>query len=185
MTTTTAKPLSRQHLKLISNGGGDGRPREQRPETPVSRPYRKSLSMIENKQLGHAVDVTGSDRHIRESLKGIDAKLTTIETKLEKLVRLEEKVNTHDTTLSKLVGKVDKYGDDINTLKMQNAVAESSWSKNLSAIERDLLSVRAALETVSSNQTKNSGRQEITNAVLKWACAILAALLIWKLKGSP
>ena len=114
-------------------------------------------------------------------LETIEKRLSAIEVKLEKTIRLEERVTNHDQVISRFGKRLDAGDERIKKVEMWQAehnpdMLFTALKTNTDSIEL----VKKELSEITSRADVNTGHKDIGKEVLKWVASILAALLIYQ-----
>ena len=114
-------------------------------------------------------------------LETIEKRLSAIEVKLEKIIRLEERVTNHDQVISRFGKRLDAGDERIKKVEMWQAehnpdMLFTALKSNTDSIEL----VKKELSEITSRADVNTGHKDIGKEVLKWVASILAALLIYQ-----
>ena len=114
-------------------------------------------------------------------LETIEKRLSGIEVKLEKVVRLEERVTNHDQVISRFGKRLDAGDERIRKVEMWQAehnpdMLFTALKNNTDSIEL----VKKELSEITSRADVNTGHKDVGKEVLKWVASILAALLIYQ-----
>ena len=122
-----------------------------------------------------------NDMKLWRALETIEKRLSGIEVKLEKVVRLEERVTNHDQVISRFGKRLDAGDERIKKVEMWQAehnpdMLFTALKTNTDSIEL----VKKELSEITSRADVNTGHKDIGKEVLKWVASILAALLIYQ-----
>ena len=114
-------------------------------------------------------------------LETIEKRLSAIEVKLEKTIRLEERVTNHDQVISRFGKRLDAGDERIKKVEMWQAehnpdMLFTALKSNTDSIEL----VKKELSEITSRADVNTGHKDVGKEVLKWVASILAALLIYQ-----
>ena len=114
-------------------------------------------------------------------LETIEKRLSAIEVKLEKIIRLEERVTKHDQVITRLGKRLDAGDERIRKVEMWQSehnpeMIISTLKANADSIEL----VKKELSEITSRVDVDTGHKDIGKEVLKWVASILAALLIYQ-----
>ena len=121
------------------------------------------------------------DSRLWKVLETIEKRLSGIEGKLEKVIRLEERVTNHDQVITRLGKRLDA-GDE-RMMRVELYQAEHNPDMILTAIKGNTDSielVKKELSEITSRVDVDTGHKDIGKEVLKWVASILAALLIYQ-----
>ena len=124
-----------------------------------------------------------SDRDSRlwRVLETIEKRLSGIEGKIEKVIRLEERVTNHEQVISRFGKRLDN-GDE-RMMRLELWQAEHNPDMVLSALKGNSDSIELVKREISdiiSRSDVNTGRLDISKTILKWLSGILAAILIYQ-----
>ena len=114
-------------------------------------------------------------------LETIEKRLSGIEGKLEKVIRLEERVNKHEQLMARFGKRLDS-GDE-RMMRLELWQAEHNPDMVLSALKGNSDSIELVKREISdiiSRSDVNTGRLDISKTILKWLSGILAAILIYQ-----
>ena len=114
-------------------------------------------------------------------METIEKRLSGIEGKLEKVIRLEERVNKHEQVMARFGKRLDSGDERIKKVEMWQAehnpdMIISTLKANADSIEL----VKKELSEITSRADVNTGHKDVGKEVLKWVASILAALLIYQ-----
>ena len=114
-------------------------------------------------------------------LETIEKRLSAIEVKLEKTIRLEERVDKHEQVMARFGKRLDEGDYRIRKVEMWQAehnpdMLFTALKNNTDSIEL----VKKELSEITSRADVNTGHKDIGKEVLKWVASILAALLIYQ-----
>ena len=121
------------------------------------------------------------DSRLWRVLETIEKRLSGIEGKLEKVIRLEERVTNHDQVISRFGKRLDA-GDE-RMMRLELWQAEHNPDMILTALKANVDSielVKKELSDIISRSDVNTGRMDISKTILKWLSGILAAILIYQ-----
>jgi len=122
-----------------------------------------------------------NDMKLWRALETIEKRLSGIEVKLEKVVRLEERVSKHEQVISRFGKRLDA-GDE-RMMRLELWQAEHNPDMILNALKGNSDSIELVKREVSdiiSRSDVNTGRLDISKTILKWLSGILAAILIYQ-----
>ena len=114
-------------------------------------------------------------------LETIEKRLSGIEGKLEKVIRLEERVSKHEQVISRFGKRLDA-GDE-RMMRLELWQAEHNPDMILNALKGNSDSIELVKREVSdiiSRSDVNTGRMDISKTILKWLSGILAAIVIYQ-----
>ena len=122
-----------------------------------------------------------NDMKLWRALETIEKRLSGIEVKLEKVIRLEERVTNHDQVISRFGKRLDAGDERIRKVEMWQAehnpdMLFTALKSNTDSIEL----VKKELSEITSRVDVDTGHKDIGKEVLKWVASILAALLIYQ-----
>ena len=121
------------------------------------------------------------DSRLWRVLETIEKRLSGIEGKLEKVIRLEERVDKHEQVIARFGKRLDSGDERMMRLELRQAehnpdMILDSIKANSDSIEL----VKREVSEISSRADVNTGHKDIGKEVLKWVASILAALLIYQ-----
>ena len=122
-----------------------------------------------------------NDMRLWRVLETIEKRLSGIEGKLEKVIRLEERVTNHEQVISRFGKRLD-IGDD-RIMRLELWQAEHNPDMVLTALKGNTDSIELVKREISdiiSRSDVNTGRVDISKTILKWVASILAALVIYQ-----
>jgi len=127
--------------------------------------------------------VTDNDRDSRlwRVLETIEKRLSGIEGKLEKVIRLEERVTNHEQVIVRFGKRLDT-GDE-RMMRLELWQAEHNPDMILTALKGNADSIELVKKEVSELITASdisTGRTDVTKTILKWLAGILAAIIIYQ-----
>jgi len=114
-------------------------------------------------------------------LETIEKRLSGIEGKLEKVIRLEERVTNHEQVIVRFGKRLDS-GDE-RMMRLELWQAEHNPDMILNALKGNSDSIELVKREISdiiSRSDVNTGRMDISKTILKWLSGILAAILIYQ-----
>ena len=114
-------------------------------------------------------------------METIERRLSGIEGKLEKVIRLEERVTNHEQVIVRFGKRLDN-GDE-RMMRLELWQAEHNPDMILTALQGNADSIQLVKAQVSELTTASdidSGRRDITKTILKWLAGILAAIIIYQ-----
>ena len=114
-------------------------------------------------------------------LETIEKRLSGIEGKLEKVIRLEERVNKHEQVIVRF-GKILDTGDE-RMMRLELWQAEHNPDMILNALKGNSDSIELVKREISdivSRSDVSTGRTDVTKTILKWLAGILAAIIIYQ-----
>jgi hypothetical protein len=114
-------------------------------------------------------------------LETIEKRLSSIELKLEKVIRLEERVTNHEQVIVRFGKRLDS-GDE-RMMRLELWQAEHNPDMVLAALKGNADSielVKTQVSELTSISDINTGRRDITKTILKWLSGILAAIIIYQ-----
>jgi len=124
-----------------------------------------------------------SEARLWKSLDDIMDRLTTIESQLSEVVRLEERVNNHDQALSRYGNRLDNHDIRIreSELWQANQGDKSSVERLISNVQTDISKLKSKVDELESNKDINKGQKDIGKEILKWIVGILGAVIIYRI----
>lgn len=134
---------------------------------------------------GYAMNEMGEKR-LWKFLESFDERLTSIEDKLEKVVRLEVQVDHHGVTLSRYGNRLDKHDDTIHNVQLWQAehYNRSSIDRLFNNMRTDLTALSKDFNSLNLNSSSDNGVKSVIAEIIKWISVILAAIVIYNLTGS-
>jgi len=114
-------------------------------------------------------------------LETIEKRLSGIELKLEKVIRLEERVTNHERVIGRFGKRLDS-GDE-RMMRLELWQAEHNPDMILTALKGNADSIDLVKREVSELSTASdisTGRTDVTKTILKWLAGILAAIIIYQ-----
>jgi len=127
--------------------------------------------------------VTDSNHESRlwRVLETIERRLSGIEGKLEKVIRLEERVTNHEQVIVRFGKRLDSGDERMMRLELWQAehnpdMIFSALKGNSDSIEL----VKREINDIISRSDVNTGRLDISKTILKWLSGILAAIVIYQ-----
>lgn len=141
---------------------------------------------------------------IYKVLDDISGRLSGIESKLDKVVRLEERVKNHDEVLDRYGLRLDSHGKRLreSELWQANYGDRSSVERLISHVQKDVSTFRKDMHTdlkeikkdvhaeiekvnkkidqLESTKDRIIGKKGVMEPVIKWVFGIVAAVLIWR-----
>lgn len=116
-------------------------------------------------------------------LETIEKRLSGIEGKLEKVIRLEERVTNHEQSIVRFGKRLDR-GDE-RMMRLELWQADHNPDMILTALKGNTDSIellKIEVDALRSASNINIGRSDITKTILKWVAGILAAIIIYQAK---
>jgi len=114
-------------------------------------------------------------------LETIEKRLSGIEAKLEKVIRLEERVDNHEQVIARFGKRLDS-GDE-RMMRLELWQAEHNPDMILDSIKANSDSielVKREVRDIISRSDVSTGRTDVTKTILKWLAGILAAIIIYQ-----
>jgi len=114
-------------------------------------------------------------------LETIEKRLSGIEDKLEKVIRLEERVTNHEQVIVRFGKRLDS-GDE-RMMRLELWQADQNPDMILTALKGNtdnIELVKIEVDALTSASNINIGRSDITKTILKWVAGILAAVIIYQ-----
>ena len=114
-------------------------------------------------------------------LETIEKRLSGIEGKLEKVIRLEERVDNHEQVIARFGKRLDSGDERMMRLELWQAehnpdMILNSLKGNSDSIEL----VKREVRDITSRSDVSTGRTDVTKTILKWLAGILAAIIIYQ-----
>ena len=114
-------------------------------------------------------------------LETIEKRLSGIEGKLEKVIRLEERVNKHEQLMARFGKRLDSGDERIRKVEMWQAEQNPDMIiSNLKATADTLDILRGKIGDLEDTSNVNRGHKDIGKGVLMWTSSILAAIIIYQ-----
>ena len=114
-------------------------------------------------------------------LETIEKRLSGIEGKLEKVIRLEERVDNHEQVIARFGKRLDS-GDE-RMMRPELRQAEHNPDMILDSIKANSDSielVKREVRDIISRSDVSTGHTDVTKTILKWLAGILAAIIIYQ-----
>ena len=114
-------------------------------------------------------------------METIEKRLSGIELKLEKVIRLEERVTNHEQVIVRFGKRLDTGDERMTRLELWQA--EHNPDMILTALKGNADSIELVKKEVSELTTASdisTGRTGVTKTILKWLAGILAAIIIYQ-----
>jgi len=114
-------------------------------------------------------------------LETIEKRLSGIEGKLEKVIRLEERVDKHEQVMARFGKRLDSGDERIKKVEMWQAEHNPDMIISTLKANSDTIDIlRGKIGDLEDTSNVNRGHKDIGKEVLKWVASILAALLIYQ-----
>jgi len=114
-------------------------------------------------------------------LETIEKRLSGIEGKLEKVIRLEERVTNHEQSIVRFDKRLNS-GDE-RMMRLELWQADQNPDMILTALKGNtdnIELVKIEVDALTSASNINIGRSDITKTILKWVAGILASIIIYQ-----
>jgi len=114
-------------------------------------------------------------------LETIEKRLSGIEGKLEKVIRLEERITNHDQVINKLGKRLDAGDERIRKVEMWQAEHNPEMIITTLKANADTIDIlRGKIGDLEDTVNINRGHKDIGKGVLMWISSILAAIIIYQ-----
>jgi len=114
-------------------------------------------------------------------LETIEKRLSGIEGKLEKVIRLEERVTNHEQSIVRFDKRLNS-GDE-RMMRLELWQADQNPDMILTALKGNtdnIELVKIEVDALTSASNINIGRSDISKTILKWVAGILASIIIYQ-----
>lgn len=131
--------------------------------------------------VGGNVDDNLQDKRLWKALEGINQRLSSIDEKLEHVVRLDERVNNHETVISRYGKRLDE--GDYRMRKIELWQAEHNPDLIITTIKSNaevIDNVKQEIHALKETGNIQKGQRDVGKEVLKWVAGILAAIIIYQ-----
>lgn len=124
-----------------------------------------------------------SETRIWKVLDKIADRLTSIESQLSDIVRLEERMNNHENAISRYGQRLDHHDSRLRETELwqANHGDRSSSERLISNIQEEVSGVTKRVGLLEHNKDITTGQKDVGKEVLKWTAGILASILMWVL----
>ena len=114
-------------------------------------------------------------------LETIEKRLSAIEVKLEKIIRLEERVTKHDQVITRLGKRLDAGDERIKKVEMWQAEHNPDMIISTLKANADTIDIlRGKIGDLEDTVNVNRGHKDIGKGILMWTSSILAAIIIYQ-----
>ena len=114
-------------------------------------------------------------------LETIEKRLSAIEVKLEKIIRLEERVTNHEQVIARFGKRIDEGDYRINKVEMWQAEHNPDMIITTLKANADTIDIlRGKIRDLEDTANINRGHKDIGKGMLMWATSILAAIIIYQ-----
>ena len=121
------------------------------------------------------------DSRLWKVLETIEKRLSVIEVKLEKVIRLEERITNHDQVINKLGKRLDAGDERIRKVEMWQAEHNPEMIITTLKANADTIDIlRGKIGDLEDTVNINRGHKDIGKGVLMWISSILAAIIIYQ-----
>jgi len=115
------------------------------------------------------------------ALETIEKRLSGIEGKLEKVIRLEERVNKHEQVMARFGKRLDSGDERIKKVEMWQAEHNPDMIISTLKANSDTIDIlRGKIGDLEDTSNVNRGHKDIGKGVLMWTSSILAAIIIYQ-----
>jgi len=113
-------------------------------------------------------------------LDTIDKRLSGIEGKIEKVIRLEERVSNHEQVIARFGKRIDEGDYRIRKVEMWQAEHNPDMIITTLKANADTIDIlRAKIGDLEDTGNVNRGHKDIGKGILMWTSSILAAIIIY------
>ena len=114
-------------------------------------------------------------------LETIEKRLSAIEVKLEKTIRLEERVTNHEQVIARFGKRLDSVDERIKKVEMWQAEHNPDMIISTLKANSDTIDIlRGKIGDLEDTSNVNRGHKDIGKGVLMWTSSILAAIIIYQ-----
>ena len=114
-------------------------------------------------------------------LETIEKRLSGIEGKLEKVIRLEERVDKHEQVMARFGKRLDSGDERIKKVEMWQAEHNPDMIISTLKANSDTIDIlRGKIGDLEDTSNVNRGHKDIGKGVLMWTSSILAAIIIYQ-----
>jgi len=114
-------------------------------------------------------------------LETIEKRLSGIEGKLEKVIRLEERVNKHEQVMARFGKRLDSGDERMMRLELWQAKHNPDMILDSLKANADTIDIlRGKIGDLEDTGNVNRGHKDIGKGILMWLSGILAAILIYQ-----
>ena len=113
-------------------------------------------------------------------LDTIDKRLSGIEGKIEKVIRLEERVSNHEQVIARFGKRIDEGDYRIRKVEMWQAEHNPDMIITTLKANADTIDIlRGKIGDLEDTGNVNRGHKDIGKGILMWTSSILAAIIIY------
>ena len=121
------------------------------------------------------------DSRLWRVLETIEKRLSGIEGKLEKVIRLEERVNKHEQVMARFGKRLDSGDERMMRLELWQAEHNPDMIITTLKANADTIDIlRAKIRDLEDTGNINRGHKDIGKRILMWTSGILAAIIIYQ-----
>jgi uncharacterized coiled-coil protein SlyX len=114
-------------------------------------------------------------------LETIEKRLSGIEGKLEKVIRLEERVTNHEQVISRFGKRLDAGDERMKKVEMWQAEHNPDMIITTLKANADTIDIlRGKIGDLEDTANINRGHKDIGKGMLMWATSILAAIVTYQ-----
>ena len=114
-------------------------------------------------------------------METIEKRLSGIEGKLEKVIRLEERVSNHEQVIARFGKRIDEGDYRIRKVEMWQAEHNPDMIITTLKANADTIDIlRGKIRDLEDTGNVNRGHKDIGKGILMWLSGILAAILIYQ-----
>jgi len=114
-------------------------------------------------------------------LETIEKRLSGIEGKLEKVIRLEERVNKHEQVMARFGKRLDSGDERMMRLELWQAKHNPDMILDSLKANADTIDIlRGKIGDLEDTGNVKRGHKDIGKGILMWVSGILAAILIYQ-----
>ena len=122
-----------------------------------------------------------NDMRLWRVLETIEKRLSGIEGKLEKVIRLEERVTNHEQVISRFGKRLDEGDYRIRKVEMWQAEHNPDMIITTLKANADTIDIlRGKIGNLEDTGNVNRGHKDIGKRILMWTSGILAAIIIYQ-----
>jgi len=113
-------------------------------------------------------------------LETIEKRLSGIEGKLEKVIRLEERVSNHEQVIARFGKRIDEGDYRIRKVEMWQAEHNPDMIITTLKANADTIDIlRGKIGDLEDTGNVNRGHKDIGKGILMWTTSILASIIIY------
>jgi hypothetical protein len=114
-------------------------------------------------------------------LETIEKRLSGIEGKIEKVIRLEERVTNHEQVIARFGKRIDEGDYRIRKVEMWQAEHNPDMIISTLKANADTIDIlRGKIGDLEDTINVNRGHKDIGKGILMWTSSILAAIIIYQ-----